>query len=145
MQFVAHANCQQLLASLWYEGLLGFRRRHIIFKVLLTVSVSLLFPVLSVVYMIAPKCWVGQVMRRPFIKFICHSSSYMTFLCEYMTFLYEYMTFLCEYMTFLCEFMTFICEYMTFLCEYMTFLCEYMTFHCEYKTFFCDYMTLLYE
>ena len=33
LQFVAHPNCQQLLAQLWYEGLPGFRRRHIIFKV----------------------------------------------------------------------------------------------------------------
>ena len=82
VQFVAHPNCQQLLASLWYEGLPGFRRRHIVFKVLLTVSVCLLYPILSLLYMVAPKSWIGLFMRRPFIKFICHSASYMTFLCE---------------------------------------------------------------
>lgn len=27
-QFVSHANCQQLLASIWYEGLPGFRRKN---------------------------------------------------------------------------------------------------------------------
>ncbi|ESN98767.1 hypothetical protein HELRODRAFT_66730 [Helobdella robusta] len=79
-KFVSHANCQQLLASIWYEGLLGFRRRHIIFKVLLTIIVSLLFPILSLIYIISPKSQAGQFMRRPFIKFICHSASYMTFL-----------------------------------------------------------------
>ncbi|ELT89523.1 hypothetical protein CAPTEDRAFT_172686 [Capitella teleta] len=79
-KFVAHPNCQQLLASLWYEGLPGFRRRHIVFKVLLTVSVCLLYPILSLMYMVAPKSPFGLFMRRPFIKFICHSASYMTFL-----------------------------------------------------------------
>uniref|UniRef100_A0A915IYL6 Transient receptor ion channel domain-containing protein n=1 Tax=Romanomermis culicivorax TaxID=13658 RepID=A0A915IYL6_ROMCU len=31
-RFVAHPNCQQVLASIWYEGLPGFRRRHAIFR-----------------------------------------------------------------------------------------------------------------
>lgn len=47
------------------------------------VKIGVLFPFFSVAYIIAPHCVVGQTMRKPFIKFICHSASYFTFLCEY--------------------------------------------------------------
>ena len=32
-QFVAHPNVQQLLASIWYEGLPGFRQKNMILQV----------------------------------------------------------------------------------------------------------------
>lgn len=81
-KFVAHSNCQQLLASFWYEGLPGFRRRHIIFKVLLTVTICVCYPILSILYLLLPKSFLGRFMRQPFIKFICHSAAYMSFLCK---------------------------------------------------------------
>ncbi|XP_041357124.1 short transient receptor potential channel 4-like [Gigantopelta aegis] len=79
-KFVAHPNCQQLLASLWYEGLPGFRRRNILTKLLITQTIGIMFPFLSVVYLIAPKCAFGNIIRKPFIKFIVHSTSYLVFL-----------------------------------------------------------------
>ena len=84
-QFVAHPNCQQLLATLWYEGCPGFRRRNIVCKLLITVTIGLMFPLLSITYLIAPKTSVGKLIRKPFIKFICHSSSYITFLGKLLT------------------------------------------------------------
>lgn len=48
------------------------------------VRIGILFPFFSVAYIIAPHSVVGQTMRKPFIKFICHSASYFTFLCEYI-------------------------------------------------------------
>ena len=33
-QFVAHPNVQQLLASIWYEGLPGFRQKNMILQVI---------------------------------------------------------------------------------------------------------------
>ena len=33
LQFVAHPNVQQLLASIWYEGLPGFRQKNMILQV----------------------------------------------------------------------------------------------------------------
>ena len=71
-----------MLASLWYEGLPGFRRRHSVLKVLITTLVGLLFPVLSIAYLFMPRSSVGRIMRQPFIKFICHSISYIFFLSE---------------------------------------------------------------
>ncbi len=82
-KFVSHSHCQQLLASLWYEGLPGFRRRHSVIKILITAFVGLFFPVFSVAYLLMPRSGVGRIMRQPFIKFICHSVSYVFFLSKY--------------------------------------------------------------
>ncbi|ROT80807.1 hypothetical protein C7M84_000444, partial [Penaeus vannamei] len=79
-KFVAHPNVQQLLASIWYEGLPGFRRKNMALQALEIVKIGLLFPIFSIVYILAPHTSLGQTMRKPFIKFICHSASYLTFL-----------------------------------------------------------------
>ncbi|MEQ2260563.1 Short transient receptor putative channel 4, partial [Xenotaenia resolanae] len=44
------------------------------------VFIGLLFPLFSIFYLITPKSRYGQFIRKPFIKFICHTSSYLTFL-----------------------------------------------------------------
>ncbi|KAH9373837.1 hypothetical protein HPB48_009283 [Haemaphysalis longicornis] len=80
LQFCAHPNVQQLLASIWYEGLPGFRRKNIILQSLQILKIGLLFPVYSVAYIVAPHSNFGRTLRKPFIKFICHSASYVTFL-----------------------------------------------------------------
>ncbi|XP_054858589.1 short transient receptor potential channel 4 isoform X4 [Eublepharis macularius] len=79
-QFVAQPNCQQLLASRWYDEFPGWRRRHWAVKMLTCVIIGFLFPVFSVCYLIAPKSPLGLFIRKPFIKFICHTASYLTFL-----------------------------------------------------------------
>ena len=82
MQFVAHANCQQLLTSLWFEGLPGYRRRHAVSQMMLALAVCTSFPFLSLLYIILPcSSWVCHFMRRPFIKFLCHASSFLSFVC----------------------------------------------------------------
>lgn len=42
--------------------------------------IGLLFPVFSLVYLLAPKSSLGLFIKKPFIKFICHTASYLTFL-----------------------------------------------------------------
>ncbi|XP_076318775.1 transient receptor potential-gamma protein-like isoform X2 [Tachypleus tridentatus] len=79
-QFCAHPNVQQLLASIWYEGLPGFRRKNVILQSLEIFRIGALFPLYSTAYILAPHSRFGRTIRRPFIKFICHSSSYVTFL-----------------------------------------------------------------
>ncbi|XP_054442648.1 short transient receptor potential channel 4 isoform X4 [Pteronotus mesoamericanus] len=79
-EFVAQPNCQQLLASRWYDEFPGWRRRHWAVKMLTCFVIGLLFPVFSVCYLIAPKSALGLFIRKPFIKFICHTASYLTFL-----------------------------------------------------------------
>ncbi|XP_029441668.1 short transient receptor potential channel 5 [Rhinatrema bivittatum] len=79
-EFVAQPNCQQLLATLWYDGFPGWRRKHWAVKLVTCVTIGLLFPVLSVAYLIAPRSRLGLFIKKPFIKFICHTASYLTFL-----------------------------------------------------------------
>ncbi|KAJ7995720.1 hypothetical protein DPEC_G00247520 [Dallia pectoralis] len=79
-EFVAQPNCQQLLASRWYDEFPGWRRRHWAVKFLTCVFIGLLFPVFSLCYLISPKSRYGLFIRQPFIKFICHTASYLTFL-----------------------------------------------------------------
>ncbi|KAK3924952.1 Transient receptor potential-gamma protein, partial [Frankliniella fusca] len=79
-KFVAHPNVQQLLASIWYEGLPGFRRKNMVLQALEIVRIGAMFPLFSTVYVIAPHSAVGQTLRKPFIKFLCHAASYFTFL-----------------------------------------------------------------
>ncbi|XP_062242538.1 short transient receptor potential channel 4-like isoform X2 [Platichthys flesus] len=79
-EFIAQPNCQQLLASRWYDQFPGWRRRHWAAKFLTCIFIGLLFPLLSLFYLISPKSFYGLFIRRPFIKFICHTASYLTFL-----------------------------------------------------------------
>ena len=80
--FVAHPNVQQLLASIWYEGLPGFRQMNMILQFLEVCRIGLLFPLFSLAYIICPWASFSQKLRKPFIKFICTSASYFTFLCK---------------------------------------------------------------
>ncbi|XP_073954562.1 transient-receptor-potential-like protein isoform X2 [Choristoneura fumiferana] len=79
-KFVAHPNIQQLLASIWYEGVPGFRRKSAMEKIMIICRVALLFPFYCSLYMIAPNCATGKLMRKPFMKFLIHASSYLFFL-----------------------------------------------------------------
>uniref|UniRef100_A0AAY4EJ93 Transient receptor ion channel domain-containing protein n=1 Tax=Denticeps clupeoides TaxID=299321 RepID=A0AAY4EJ93_9TELE len=79
-EFVAQPNCQQLLASRWYDEFPGWRKRHWAGKFLTCVFIGFLFPLFSFCYLIVPKSRYGLFIRKPFIKFICHTASYLTFL-----------------------------------------------------------------
>lgn len=79
-QFVAQPNCQQLLATLWYDGFPGWRRKHWVVKLLTCMTIGFLFPMLSIAYLISPRSNLGLFIKKPFIKFICHTASYLTFL-----------------------------------------------------------------
>ncbi|TNM84792.1 hypothetical protein fugu_008970 [Takifugu bimaculatus] len=79
-EFVAQPNCQQLLASRWYDEFPGWRRRHWAGKFFTCVFIGFLYPVFALCYLVAPKSRYGLFIRKPFIKFICHTASYLTFL-----------------------------------------------------------------
>ncbi|XP_022229777.2 transient-receptor-potential-like protein isoform X1 [Drosophila obscura] len=79
-KFVAHSNIQQLLSSIWYDGLPGFRRKSIVDKIMCIAQVAVLFPLYCFIYIFAPNCQTGRLMRKPFMKFLIHASSYLFFL-----------------------------------------------------------------
>lgn len=78
--FCAHPNIQELLASMWYENLPGFRRKNAIAQTIQVILIGLMFPLYSIAYLVAPHSQLGRYIKKPFIKFICHSASYITFL-----------------------------------------------------------------
>ncbi|XP_057694897.1 short transient receptor potential channel 6-like isoform X2 [Corythoichthys intestinalis] len=80
-KFVAHPNCQQQLLSNWYQDVYGLRQRTTLFKILLVLGVAVGLPVLAFVSWIAPSCKLGKLMSRPFLKFVAHAASFVTFLC----------------------------------------------------------------
>lgn len=81
-QFVAHPNVQQLLASIWYESVPGFRRKNMLLQAAEMVRIGAMFPLYALAYILAPHSAAGRTLRKPFIKFLCHSASYFMFLCE---------------------------------------------------------------
>lgn len=78
--FCAHPNIQELLATMWYENLPGFRQKSFLAQAVQVIFIGLMFPIYSAAYLIAPHSKFGSYIKKPFIKFICHSASYMTFL-----------------------------------------------------------------
>ncbi|XP_075972310.1 transient receptor potential cation channel gamma isoform X3 [Anticarsia gemmatalis] len=79
-KFVAHPNVQQLLASIWYESVPGFRRKNMLLQAAEMVRIGAMFPLYSLAYIVAPHSTAGRTLRKPFIKFLCHSASYFMFL-----------------------------------------------------------------
>ncbi|CAK1544791.1 unnamed protein product [Leptosia nina] len=79
-KFVAHPNVQQLLASIWYESVPGFRRKNMVLQAAEMVRIGAMFPLYSLAYIAAPHSAAGRMLRKPFIKFLCHSASYFMFL-----------------------------------------------------------------
>ncbi|CAG7823672.1 unnamed protein product [Allacma fusca] len=79
-KFVSHPWVQQLLAAMWYDGLPGFRQKSTIGKCFEILGIILTFPLYCMIYMIAPKSSTGKLMRKPFMKFLTHASSYLFFL-----------------------------------------------------------------
>ncbi|XP_078603414.1 transient-receptor-potential-like protein [Branchiostoma floridae x Branchiostoma japonicum] len=79
-QFVAHPYCQQLLTSMWHEGLPGWRRRSVFARLLMVMSLMTLMPIVAVCYVISPRSRMGRFMNYPFIKFASQAGSFAVFL-----------------------------------------------------------------
>uniref|UniRef100_A0A3B3SAQ1 Short transient receptor potential channel 1 n=1 Tax=Paramormyrops kingsleyae TaxID=1676925 RepID=A0A3B3SAQ1_9TELE len=79
-EFVAQSNCQQFLNTVWFGETASYRRKHTFLKIFTVLSVALLWPILSVCYLLFPRSRVGCIIHTPFVKFIIHSASYFTFL-----------------------------------------------------------------
>lgn len=88
IQFVAHPNVQQLLAAIWYDGLPGFRRKAMVGQLTQVAKLGAMFPVYSSIYLMSPNSEMGQFMKKPFVKFICHSTSYAVFLSKCLSISY---------------------------------------------------------
>ncbi|XP_064481669.1 transient-receptor-potential-like protein isoform X2 [Ornithodoros turicata] len=79
-KFVAHPNVQQQMSALWYDGLPGFRRKSIYRQCLQILTIGMLFPYYSFMYIFFPRTKSGKIAKKPFVKFIVHAFSYLFFL-----------------------------------------------------------------
>ena len=61
--FVAHPNVQQMLSSIWYEGVPGFRKSHIIQQTFLITKLCIMYPYYCLMYMLAPHTQTGILLK----------------------------------------------------------------------------------
>ncbi|CAD5216358.1 unnamed protein product [Bursaphelenchus okinawaensis] len=78
--FVSHPHCQQLLTSIWSEGIPIRQQRDSKWNFLIYTLLILLWPVLATCYIIMPKSKIGSIVRSPFMKFLYYSTSFGCFL-----------------------------------------------------------------
>ena len=57
---MAHPSCQQKLVSIWYSDLRALERSNWFFRSLLVIMVTLFYPIMCVMYLIAPKSQVSS-------------------------------------------------------------------------------------
>ena len=50
-------------------------------------AVAMAFPLWAAVYLVAPKSRIASFVRKPFVKFLAHSGSYLFFLCKYTVYI----------------------------------------------------------
>ncbi|GMT18098.1 hypothetical protein PFISCL1PPCAC_9395, partial [Pristionchus fissidentatus] len=78
--FVSHPHCQQLLTSIWYEGFPGRQQRGSVLNIFICLLLIIMWPLLSIIYIIFPKSRLGRIVRSPFMKFLYYSISFSCFL-----------------------------------------------------------------
>ncbi|KAI1289381.1 Transient receptor potential-gamma protein [Halotydeus destructor] len=79
-RFVAHPNVQQLLGSVWFQGMPGFRRRGPVGQAMEVFLIALQLPILALSLILVPNSKIGKKARKPFVKFITYSASHLLFL-----------------------------------------------------------------
>ena len=84
LQFIAHATCQRQLISLWYSGLPWMRHQRVAVKLLAVPLATLLLPVCSLIFLIAPKTSVRHLLYntvKTSPSSCCRVINYLTVLC----------------------------------------------------------------
>ncbi|XP_001637374.2 short transient receptor potential channel 4 isoform X2 [Nematostella vectensis] len=79
-EFVAHPFCQHLVMQHIFGDITGWRTNHFLYRIAYVLTQVIIFPVLAVIYFFMPFLEVGRKIKRPFVKFINHTSSFVVFL-----------------------------------------------------------------
>ncbi|XP_077863421.1 short transient receptor potential channel 5-like [Saccoglossus kowalevskii] len=79
-KFISHPHCQQRLIERWYHGLPAWRKHNYVRALLLSLVIGVCFPLLAVCYVISPHARISQLLRVPYIRFVCHTASSIVFL-----------------------------------------------------------------
>nr|XP_006813868.1 PREDICTED: short transient receptor potential channel 4-like [Saccoglossus kowalevskii] len=79
-KFIAQAHCQQYLIGQYYKQLKNKVDTSTFVMLLTSFLISISYPVLSIIYLFWPKGKFADFIRIPYIKFLMHAMSYLTFL-----------------------------------------------------------------
>ena len=81
---MAHPSCQQKLVSIWYSDLRALERSNWFFRSLLVIMVTLFYPIMCVMYLIAPKSQVSSdaVNSQIFARAIFFTNSVKRHICD---------------------------------------------------------------
>ncbi|XP_046361820.2 short transient receptor potential channel 3-like [Haliotis rufescens] len=79
-KFVAHPSCQQTLVSIWYSDVRPLESTNWLLRILLGLSMTILYPVLAVILWTAPSSRVARILRSPCVKFTGRMISQALFL-----------------------------------------------------------------
>ncbi|KAI6240138.1 hypothetical protein M3Y99_00500200 [Aphelenchoides fujianensis] len=71
--FVSHPHTQQLLTSIWHEGVPWNVPRGSRWNLGIYALLIVLWPILAMAYIIMPKSRIGRIVRSPFMKFLSYS------------------------------------------------------------------------
>ncbi|XP_059163999.1 short transient receptor potential channel 6-like [Physella acuta] len=79
-KFIAHASCQEHLASMWYAGASWFQHQNFPIKLVMVPLGIIFIPVTAIVYVFLPYSRIGKILKSPFMKFMNYICSYTAFL-----------------------------------------------------------------
>ncbi|XP_077985404.1 short transient receptor potential channel 4-like [Glandiceps talaboti] len=96
-KFVANPHCQQYLTRQWYKDLKDKIGRNDVIMGVTSFWIGLAYPIFSILYLFFPKGKLADFMRIPYVKFLMHAMSYLTFLVLLLSTTYkgEYSTSSC--------------------------------------------------
>lgn len=78
-EFVAHPFCQHLVMSCVFRGV-PWRTQSIAFRILYVLFQVLIYPLMAFMYFFFPFLRISRKIKRPFIKFVNHTTSFVIFL-----------------------------------------------------------------
>nr|XP_002740098.1 PREDICTED: short transient receptor potential channel 4-like [Saccoglossus kowalevskii] len=79
-KFVAHAHCQHRLVEVWYKGLTNWRNQGSMKSLIFSLIMMFFYPVISICYILHPSARPGNLLKIPYVKFLCSVASMLTFL-----------------------------------------------------------------
>ncbi|KAK3700700.1 hypothetical protein QZH41_015647 [Actinostola sp. cb2023] len=80
-EFVAHPFCQHLIMKHIFSDITGWRTSSFVYRALYVITQVLIFPIMAFLYLFFPFLPFSRKIKRPLIKFINHTASFITFLC----------------------------------------------------------------
>ena len=85
-QVVAHPISQHFITSIVFDNIPRWRTSTMKYKVFFIFMATLFYPITSFASIVSPYSSVGQLGKRPLVKFINVGSSFITFLCKHFIF-----------------------------------------------------------